>query len=36
MDLLKELSHLDYISLAVKDATREGKAYFDRQKLVVN
>ena len=32
MDLLKELSHLDYISLAVKDATREGKAYFDRQK----
>ena len=32
MHTLKELSKLGYISLAVKDATREGKAFFDRNK----
>ena len=32
MGALKELSKLKYISLAVKDATREGKAFYDRNK----
>ncbi len=32
MEALKELSQLDYISLVVKDATREGKAYFNKNK----
>jgi hypothetical protein len=32
MQALKELSRLDYISLVVKDATREGKAYFNKNK----
>ena len=32
MDSLRELSKLDFISLAVKDATREGKAFYNRNK----
>ena len=32
MDSLRELSKLDFISLAVKEATREGKAFYNRNK----
>jgi hypothetical protein len=32
MGALQELSRLDYISLVVKDATREGKAFYNRNK----
>tara|TARA_Y100000992_G_scaffold183583_1_gene124002 strand:- start:187 stop:1473 length:1287 start_codon:yes stop_codon:yes gene_type:complete len=32
MDSLRELSKLEFISLAVKDATREGKAFYNRNK----
>jgi hypothetical protein len=31
-DTLKKISHLDNILLAVKDATREGKEYYNRNK----
>ena len=32
MNALSKLSKLDFISLAVKDATREGKAFYNRNK----
>lgn len=32
MQALVELSKLDFVSLVVKDATREGKAFFDKNK----
>ena len=31
MDALRELSHFNFISLAVKDATRAGKEYFNKE-----
>lgn len=33
MNALSKLSKLDFISLAVKDATREGKAFYNRKKV---
>ncbi|MDB9965146.1 hypothetical protein OAD55_01050 [Planktomarina temperata] len=31
MQALQKLSQIEYLSLVVKDATREGKAYYDRE-----
>ena len=32
---MKKLSHMDTIALAVKDATREGKSFYQRERQPV-